>query len=77
LPTTVLSKKSIAGGIALINGCGGVAGLLAPALMGVLRDRTGNYNAGLLAAAMLSFTAALALLAFRGRRAIPRQSPTG
>jgi MFS transporter, ACS family, tartrate transporter len=68
-PTALLRAASAAGGIALINGLGGVAGFLAPYMMGVLRDQTGSYNLGVTVSAGLSGSAALMLLFFRSRMA--------
>jgi MFS transporter, ACS family, tartrate transporter len=49
LPTYLLSGTAAAGGIALINSIGNLAGFLGPYVMGWTRDASGAYAAGLLA----------------------------
>jgi ACS family tartrate transporter-like MFS transporter len=69
LPTRFLRGAAAAGGIAMINSVGNLAGYLGPSVMGVLKERTGSYGAGLLAlAASLAFAAILAV-EFRRSRA--------
>jgi len=48
LPTAFLSGPAAAGGIALINSIGNLAGFAGPYAMGYMRDLTGNYTVGLL-----------------------------
>jgi ACS family tartrate transporter-like MFS transporter len=48
LPTAFLSGPAAAGGIALINSIGNLAGFFGPDVMGRLKDLTGTYTAGLL-----------------------------
>ena len=50
LPTAFLSGAAAAGGIAIINSIGNLAGFVGPYVMGRLKDSTGTYNAGLLVA---------------------------
>lgn len=67
MPTAVLAGSAAAGGIALINSIGNLAGLLAPTLVGFLKDRTGSYTPGLIALASgLIVAGAVAL--YLGRR---------
>jgi ACS family tartrate transporter-like MFS transporter len=47
-PTAFLSGPAAAGGIALINSIGNLAGFAGPFAMGWLKDHTGTYTAGLL-----------------------------
>jgi MFS family permease len=47
LPTAFLSGAAAAGGIALINSIGNLAGFAGPSLMGWTRDATGSYTTGL------------------------------
>ena len=51
LPTAFLSGASAAGGIAIINALGNLSGAWGPSIMGWLKDKTGGYEAGLLALA--------------------------
>ncbi len=46
LPTAFLSGTAAAGGIALINSIGNLAGFAAPYMMGYLKDTTGSFSAG-------------------------------
>ncbi|HZF17845.1 MAG TPA: MFS transporter [Steroidobacteraceae bacterium] len=48
LPTAVLTGTAAAGGIALINSFGNLAGFLGPFLVGYFKDRTGSYTPGLI-----------------------------
>ena len=51
LPTAFLSGTAAAGGIALINSIGNLAGFAALYAMGYLKDATGGFTAGVLAVA--------------------------
>jgi nitrate/nitrite transporter NarK len=57
LPTAFLSGPAAAGGIALINSIGNLAGFAGPYLMGYMRDWTGTYTAGLLCLSALGLMA--------------------
>ncbi len=59
IPQAMLTGASAAAALALINAVGNLAGFYNPAIMGWLRDRTGNYNAGFL---WLAATAVMALV---------------
>ncbi|KMO20262.1 MFS transporter [Methylobacterium platani] len=60
LPSRYLTGAAAAGGIAFINAVGSLSGYVAPWIMGVLKDATGSFNAGLLGlAAMLVVSASL------------------
>ncbi|HJU17247.1 MAG TPA: MFS transporter [Stellaceae bacterium] len=63
LPTAFLSGTAAAGGIALINSIGNLAGFAAPYLMGYLKDTTGSFSAGLLAVAAMPFVSFVLVLA--------------
>jgi ACS family tartrate transporter-like MFS transporter len=56
LPSTFLSGTAAAGGIALVNAIGNLGGFVGPYGVGLIRDRTQSYGAGLdfLAACALS-----------------------
>ena len=59
LPTAFLSSAAAASGIALINSVGNISGYAAPQLVGLLRDRTGDYEVSMLAMGGLVFVAGL------------------
>jgi MFS transporter, ACS family, tartrate transporter len=57
LPTAFLSGAAAAGGIALINSIGNLAGFAGPYAMGAIKDWTGSYTGGLLALSVMGFLA--------------------
>jgi D-galactonate transporter len=64
LPTSFLSGAAAAGGIALINSVGNLAGFAGPYAMGAIKDYSGSYTGGLLclsALGLLAMTIVLAL----------------
>jgi ACS family tartrate transporter-like MFS transporter len=65
LPTAWLSGTAAAGGIALINSIGNLAGFGGPYLIGWVKDATGSTSNGLLVLSLLPLMAGL--LAFLGR----------
>jgi ACS family tartrate transporter-like MFS transporter len=72
LPTRFLRGAAAAGGIALINSVGNLAGYVGPTVMGFMKEATGVYGGGLLAlAAGLLMSAALTLVV----TATPRLRP--
>jgi ACS family tartrate transporter-like MFS transporter len=72
LPTAYLGAGSAAAGIAIINSVGNLSGYLAPQLMGLLRDLTGNYTLGLLVVGGIVLFAAV-LLPLCGARMTERR----
>ena len=50
LPTAFLSGAACAGGIAVINSIGNLAGFAGPFVMGWVKDQTGSFTYGLLGA---------------------------
>jgi MFS transporter, ACS family, tartrate transporter len=62
LPTTFLSGAAAAGGIAIINSIGNLAGFVGPYVMGTIKDSTGSFTVGLLAIAALPILAMLIAL---------------
>ncbi|HSD91722.1 MAG TPA: MFS transporter [Methyloceanibacter sp.] len=64
LPTAILTGTGAAAGLALINSMGNVSGLVSPALIGVLREATGNFTAALLFLAGTLLIGALIVLLF-------------
>jgi len=67
-PSMLLTGRAAAGGIALINSIGSFSGLVAPAIIGWLRDRTGQLAPGLYVVAGLEITAAVLILQFMPSR---------
>ncbi|MEP6916913.1 MAG: MFS transporter [Acidobacteriota bacterium] len=63
LPTAFLSGPAAAGGIALVNSIGNLAGFAGPYVMGWLKDATGTYEAGLLSLAAAGITSMIIVLA--------------
>jgi ACS family tartrate transporter-like MFS transporter len=74
LPTRFLRATAAAGGIALINSVGNLAGYLGPFVMGFLREQTGAYGAGLLSLSLALVASAL-LAPMWGRRRGPALAP--
>lgn len=64
LPTTFLSGTAAAGGIAVVNSVGNLAGFVGPFVMGETKDITGSFTVGLLAisaAGLMALVLALSL----------------
>ena len=72
LPTAFLSGTAAAGGIALINSIGNLAGFAAPYAMGYLKDATGGFSAGLLVVAFFPFLSAVLVLILGHNPALER-----
>jgi ACS family tartrate transporter-like MFS transporter len=62
LPTAFLGGAAAAGGIALINSIGNLAGFVAPFVVGSIKDATGGFTGGLLCVAATSLVAAMIVL---------------
>ncbi len=62
LPTAFLTGPAAAAGIAAINSIGNLAGFAGPFAMGYIKDRTGSFDGGLLALAVVGFIAAAIVL---------------
>ncbi len=67
LPPMFLTPTMLAAGFAVINMCGNLAGLVIPAFVGWLRERTGSFDAPVFAIAALSVLAAGATALLRSR----------
>jgi MFS transporter, ACS family, tartrate transporter len=63
LPSSFLGGAAAAGGIAVINAVGSLGSFLGPVVIGILREQTGGYAAGMLALALGLIFAATAVLA--------------
>jgi len=76
-PTAFLSGAAAAGGIALINSIGNLAGFAGPYAMGRIRDATGSYAGGLLSLSAAGFMAMFIVLALDHDHSLERVSGTG
>ncbi len=61
-PTAFLSGPAAAGGIALINSIGNLAGFAGPYAVGRIKDLTGSYTGGLLSLSAAGFVATIIVL---------------
>ncbi len=78
LPTAILTGVGAAAGLALVNSIGNLGGLVAPAVIGVLRQETGDFTAALFFLALILLTgAALTLLFGYATRSSSRARPLG
>jgi len=59
LPTAYLGASTAAAGIAVINSFGNLSGYAAPQLVGLLRDRTGDYGAAMLTCGVIMIASAI------------------
>lgn len=73
IPTRILPPTDLAIGIVVINFLGSFAGLIVPALMGVLRDSTGDFAASTVL--MLGLLGGASLLCLIGRKWHPLAAP--
>jgi MFS transporter, ACS family, tartrate transporter len=71
LPSSFLTGKSAAGGIAMVNTIQSLGGFVGPAFLGVVKAQTGDYAQGLLFLAAAAGAAALLTLPLRGKAALP------
>jgi MFS family permease len=74
LPAGFLSGRAAAGGIALINSIGNLAGFAGPYVMGKMKDLTGNYTIGLLSLAVTGYVAMIIVLFLRHDHSLERPS---
>ncbi|OYD60180.1 UNVERIFIED_ORG: ACS family tartrate transporter-like MFS transporter [Burkholderia sp. CF145] len=69
VPSSLLTGKAAAGGLAMINAIGALGGMLGPWLFGTVRDATGSDSIGLLClAAAPVISAILIIVVGQGRR---------
>ena len=71
-PTAFLSGAAAAGGIALINSIGNLAGFAGPFVMGRVKDLTGSYTGGLLSLSAVGFLAMIIVLALHHDHSLER-----
>jgi nitrate/nitrite transporter NarK len=64
IPAAFLAGTAAAGGIALINSIGNLAGFVAPYMIGALKTSTGSLSSGLYFVAALEFLAAFLVVLF-------------
>jgi MFS transporter, ACS family, tartrate transporter len=69
---SLLSGAAAAGGIAIINSIGNLAGFVGPSVMGVIKDKTGSFNDGLLVLAGIAIVAMVIVLALGHDTALER-----
>jgi MFS transporter, ACS family, tartrate transporter len=72
LPTAFLSGAAAAGGIAIINSIGNLAGFVGPSVMGMIKDSTGSFTNGLLVLAAVAVVALVIVLLLRHDKALER-----
>jgi D-galactonate transporter len=71
-PAAFLSGAAAAGGIALINSIGNLAGFAGPFVVGRIKDATGSYTGGLLLLSAAGFIAMIIVLALGHDRSLER-----
>ena len=76
-PTAFLSGAAAAGGIALINSIGNLAGFAGPFTVGRISDLTGSYTGGLLLLSAFGFMATTVVLAIDHDRSLERVRGAG
>jgi ACS family tartrate transporter-like MFS transporter len=74
LPSAFLGGVAAAGGIALINAIGSLGAFLGPFVIGVLREQTGGYSAGMVALA-ICFAVTSCLVLLLGQRMVSGRTP--
>ena len=72
LPTAFLSGAAAAGGIAIINSIGNLAGFVGPSVMGMIKDATGSFTNGLLVLVGVALIALVIVLLLRHDAALER-----
>ena len=70
IPSSLLTGAAAAGGLALINAVGGLAGFLGPFAVGAIKDATGSYSWGMVAIACCALVAAVIVVALGEKRAL-------
>ena len=72
IPSTFLTGAAAAGGIALINALGGLAGFFGPSVVGWIRQETGSYLWGMVTVAGCALVAAVVVMALGVGDVAPR-----
>jgi MFS transporter, ACS family, tartrate transporter len=65
LPTTMMTGRAAAGGVAMVNSIGLLGGLAGPVIVGAAKDATGSLTAGLLILAAVALLGAVATATLR------------
>ncbi len=76
-PAAFLSGAAAAGGIALINSIGNLAGFAGPYVVGRIKDATGNYTGGLLLLSAAGFAAMIVVLTLHHDHSLERVPGAG
>lgn len=74
IPTTLLQGRAALAGIALINMFGTLGGVVGPALIGTVRERTGSFAASIVAISVLLIAAFVLVMMLRAYQAKGVQS---
>ena len=77
LPTAFLSGPAAAGGIAIINSIGNLAGFAGPYAMGWIKDSTGSYTGGLLLLSAAGLAAATIVIVLGHDHSLERVQAAG
>lgn len=77
IPSSMLTGAAAAGGLALINAVGGLAGFFGPFVVGAIKDATGSYSWGMVAIAGCALVAAVIVVALGEQRTAARLLPAG
>jgi len=69
LPSLFLTESAAAASIGLINSCGNLGGWIGPSVVGIVKDKTGEYRYGLwyLAASVIVSAIIIVSLGIGGR----------
>jgi MFS transporter, ACS family, tartrate transporter len=70
IPSSLLTGPAAAGGLALINAVGGLAGFAGPSAVGAIKDATGSYSWGMVAIAGCALVAAVIVVALGEKRSV-------
>jgi ACS family tartrate transporter-like MFS transporter len=77
LPTSFLTGAAAAGGIAIVNALGNLAGFAGPFVVGKIKDSTGGFAVGLLTVAGLAFLSMLVALSLAHDSRLERVMESG
>lgn len=76
LPSKYLSGAGAAAGIPLISSIGALGAFIGPAMLGFMKDHSGNFAAAYVVLAVGPFFAAILTISLRGHRAFSRTLPS-
>jgi MFS transporter, ACS family, tartrate transporter len=72
IPSSLLTGAAAAGGLAMINAVGGLAGFFGPFAVGAIKDATGSYSWGMVVIAGCALVAAVIVVALGEHRPVVR-----